>query len=700
MKRILSRLKIWQKISLVVIPAFIPTLFFVFIAYQGKLRDRGIAEEELMGAEYLHLQSMFYREVQSLHRVGILASVSAAELVDSKTYTIESRILRIETFLKRLEKMTADQVLYLGSEQEFQALRASWEKYKNSITTKNYDQVRVDYLNLLEKSENLNSEIGIQSNLILDPDIKTYHLMALSLEKFPVFMEWVSRVALYGEVAIISGTISPEDRIELIVLKGKIAGISREMQKMFAIALRENPELQFSIKPIFDPMIEDLVKIDSILTIAIQRSQFPGTYESWSRLTQDSRNHAYSFYDMLIPVLISGIRDRIDRADQINYIHNSLATGLMILTLLLVWALIRVIYSPIREIQDRVNDLAHGNGDLTLRLPVLGTDELANISTLINGFMDKLVSIMKKIRTLSDQVSRSSQELELSANSLAETSQEQAAGAEESSASLEELSASFDSVAKAVVKETKGIKGIDENAKSFTLAISAINKELQDLGRRARESSLKAEEGRKSISETTLAMQEIQKVSEEISGMADIITEISDQTNLLALNASIEAARAGDAGRGFAVVAEEISKLADRTVHSVGEIQRLIASTEDSVRKGRENVNHSVQVLMGIIEGIQKMDQSSKELAEAMDEQAMHSSNISLNLNDIAKFAEEIERATEEQKVSTGQVNQMMSNLSNETMIISASSEELASVSERMKGIAEALRTEVGKFKT
>ena len=83
-----------------------------------------------------------------------------------------------------------------------------------------------------------------------------------------------------------------------------------------------------------------------------------------------------------------------------------------------------------------------------------------------------------------------------------------------------------------------------------------------------------------------------------------------------------------------------------------------------------------------------------------MNEQSSHSNNISANLDEIAKLAFEIETATQEQKLSTDQMNIMMTNLSNDTMTISASSEELANVSTIMKNVSGDLQKEIGKFKT
>lgn len=127
------------------------------------------------------------------------------------------------------------------------------------------------------------------------------------------------------------------------------------------------------------------------------------------------------------------------------------------------------------------------------------------------------------------------------------------------------------------------------------------------------------------MSQSSNLVSSLNQQSDEIKSIIQTISDITDQTNLFALNAAIEAARAGEHGRGFAVVADEVRNLAERTGHSVNEITTTINSIRnvtsqvvESIKSGLDDVNQSVELAKESRECMEKIRESSAEVAKAM----------------------------------------------------------------------------------
>ena len=293
------------------------------------------------------------------------------------------------------------------------------------------------------------------------------------------------------------------------------------------------------------------------------------------------------------------------------------------------------IVKPIRQVVERLNDIASGEGDLTQRLEVKSQDEIGQLSKGFNLFLDKLQHTIKEVIQTTEQVANTTSQAKASASSTRESSESQ----------FKEV----DLVATAAEEMTQTAGLVVQNAEVAVDAACEANRSAQQ-GQQVIE--LSAGEMRKLVERMSSAVpivEELAKNNGNITEILSVIEGISEQTNLLALNAAIEAARAGEQGRGFAVVADEVRNLASRTQSSVGEIRAVI----DKVHAGTQDVVEAIQ------EGNILANDTALHVQNAVEDLG----SIFTSIEAISDMNNQIVRAAEEQQSVSGEVNQSVVNI-------------------------------------
>lgn len=281
-------------------------------------------------------------------------------------------------------------------------------------------------------------------------------------------------------------------------------------------------------------------------------------------------------------------------------------------------------------------------GDLTVRVRVQGTDELADAGNCFNELAQQMDDGMGRIRQVADDVAAAASELSSAADQISNSAQAQAAQLEETAANIEEITST--------VRQNAG------NAQQAS-QLSEGSREVAETGGRV-------------VGNAISAMGDINAASDRIANIITTINEVAFQTNLLALNAAVEAARAGDQGRGFAVVATEVRNLAQRSAAAAREIKNLIQDSVQKVDRGAELVTSSGETLQEIVASVKRVTDIVSEIAAASREQA----------------------------TGVEQVNGAMSQMGAITQANAAQTEELSATASSMADLGRTLSDLVGRF--
>ena len=153
------------------------------------------------------------------------------------------------------------------------------------------------------------------------------------------------------------------------------------------------------------------------------------------------------------------------------------------------------------------------------------------------------------------------------------------------------------------------VRGMMETVAAGAEELNASVREISEAMVKSRETALSAVER---VTSADSQAKRLSDASQAMSGIVEMIGDITGQINLLALNATIESARAGEAGRGFAVVAAEVKNLANQAkqatdkigmeIESLNGISGDVVTALDTIKKAIQNVSEYVTSTAAAVE--------------------------------------------------------------------------------------------------
>ena len=413
---------------------------------------------------------------------------------------------------------------------------------------------------------------------------------------------------------------------------------------------------------------------------------------------------------------------------------NSLRTSMigigvviLVIALIIVYLIAGAMVKPVQTAVDVLKNIAQGEGDLTVRLPVIGNDEVTDLSEYFNETIVKIGTSIRQVGINSNTMEEIGNELasnmaetasavhQISANidGVKQQAMTQAASVTETAATIEEIVRTIKQLNTSIETQAASVAQSSSSVEQMVANIASIGQTLDKTDEVVKDLTAATGDGKATLVTSNSVTQKIAEESGSLMEASSVIQHIASQTNLLAMNAAIEAAHAGEAGKGFAVVADEIRKLAEessaqgKTITTTlktlsGEIETLSASSK--------TVEAKFNAIFTLAEQVKEM---SARLTEAMDEQENGSKEVLTAIKSINTVTVEVQAGSEEMLKGSESVAGEMQKLDALTRIITDSMNEMASgavqisnaiqevseITQKNKRSIENLAEEVGKFK-
>lgn len=379
-----------------------------------------------------------------------------------------------------------------------------------------------------------------------------------------------------------------------------------------------------------------------------------------------------------------------------NFIVTTIIVSL--LGLIISFAISRSVSRPLRHVLRISEGLSEG--DFTQEIPekyLKRIDEMGTMSRALDRMTDNMREMIAKVSHEATTVNEASCDLMGDVIAVTKHSEQIAGAINEVDRGAQSQTVMAEESASAMEQMALGIQNVAEVASTIASNTDFISQKISESNHAVQQSICRMNEIQEGTTAELMIIHKLEKESEEINLISNMITAISEQTNLLALNASIEAARAGDAGKGFAVVAEEVRKLSEQTAESATKINVLIERVQSytlevvkAAESGEDNVERGLASIEAVGERFEEIVRAVGEIAGQVEEMNASAEQMSANTEEVSASMEEMAATAH---AASDYVHEVTDATTEQLKTVTTMNNQTEKLSEMAKRLYEAIQT-------
>jgi methyl-accepting chemotaxis protein len=655
---LMDRLRYPAKFALLFTVVLIPMLFMAGALIKQFQAETNSLQQERLGLRYIAALRRPIEHIQQ-HRGMTNAFRNGATQFKERIF---NKRAEIDGYFAELEKVDGELRDTLQTDSILAKLNQQWNDIKTHSMEQELSKTIAAHNLLIADGLKLLNHISNTSGIILDPQLDSFHMGFALTSDLPELIEVMGQTRALASGIAAKGSYTPQLLTKLLILIANIETHAHKVDDGLNVAFAENPEVgqnlrgtnenyQKALQTMLDLLRQQLIESE---TIAVDSNTVFDT--ATQAITQ-----SYQLYSGLTQELDLIFQTRSAAADRFLQLTLAGLLGVLLVVIVLLLGLTRSVSRNITAINTATKLVAQN--DLSARVRIDSNDEMREIAENFNTMIETCSALLKEIIHTSSELHTSAQKVYTVAGQSAVHLDRQRDETTSVATAVNEMSATIQDVATTTSTAAHAASNANEQTKNGKNVVAGATVSISQLA--------------KDIEDAANVIQSLEKSSESIGSLVDVIKSIAEQTNLLALNAAIEAARAGEQGRGFAVVADEVRNLASRTQESTSVIENMIVKLQNGSREavavmqrsrtqahiGVEKSREAMQSLEAISLSVETIDAMNLQIASAAEEQTAVTEEINRNIVHITSLSEHTSSGANQTTAEARQLNQLAENL-------------------------------------
>lgn len=386
----------------------------------------------------------------------------------------------------------------------------------------------------------------------------------------------------------------------------------------------------------------------------------------------EATNKALTHYQTIIDEEFKAtVGKAVASGEDALYTSSAISATFFVILAILITYIATAISSTANQLNNSLKELSEGEGELSKRIPINGSDELGSTASNFNKFMDKLSDIVRSTMNVSTPLLETANDLDSNTQVVRGVTDQLGTKAREAKEAMDEITQSITEISTSASDASVAMQDTEERTNKGLEIVTTTISNSKGLNTQ--------------IINAAELVERLAKDTENVANILDVISSIAEQTNLLALNAAIEAARAGEQGRGFAVVADEVRALASKSGDATTEIRNVLNRLEEAAAS---TVN-AMQSAKGQSEMSERCAVETGDYLEQIKTQVEHVNGMNMT----------IAAATEEQTMVVASVSEIITAMVESVESTEVSFSELAILANKLLNASDSLKESTSQFK-